>query len=484
MKDSPRDGLSRLVVGGTTYRERSLDEVIDDLGFGWAQRLFTVVGGGLCFLSGSIKQLVGVVALAVAADFNFSDVQRGWLASIVFVGNFSGNLCAGLADTYGRRSLALVGSGTTFLGWVLSTFAGAFWSQLVCRFTLGFGFGFGGPPFFTLLNEICPSTERLYFSAGAGMSTFTLGMAFGLVLVYLQDPDLGSGLDWRELTAYTSAPGLVILAMAVFFLPESPRFYAATGRREEAVKCLEKMREQNGRPDVAVNDWTFVETTRDDLGWSFIWHRSMRCTTVTLCLSTFVLNYTYYGGIYALPQVLPSLELGVSTAMNLLLACLIELFGYGLALMVGTHVSRVNAMVIYLSSIFVLSALFAVMLPQLPVSGTELTREHFAPLACAVLSIYGQRLVIAIGWTVVYLYACEVYPTAVRASGAAFAIAFGRIGSILAPLSFEVAVDFFWWSTTLLCAVNCVAVTTLPLLTKDRPLGDIANEVCPINKVP
>ena len=56
------------------------------------------------------------------------------------------------------------------------------------------------------------------------------------------------------------------------------------------------MREQNGRPDVAVNDWTFVETTRDDLGWSFIWHRSMRCTTVTLCLSTFVLNYTYYGG--------------------------------------------------------------------------------------------------------------------------------------------------------------------------------------------
>ena len=56
-------------------------------------------------------------------------------------------------------------------------------------------------------------------------------------------------------------------------------------------------------------------------------------------------QYRLYAGIYALPQVLPSLELGVSTAMNLLLACLIELFGYGLALMVGTHVSRVNAMV-------------------------------------------------------------------------------------------------------------------------------------------
>ena len=50
-------------------------------------------------------------------------------------------------------------------------------------------------------------------------------------------------------------------------------------------------------------------------------------------------------GIYSLPLVLPTFELGVSAAMNLLLACGIELLGYGLALMVGTHVSRVNAMV-------------------------------------------------------------------------------------------------------------------------------------------
>jgi len=483
-ESSPRAGMSRLVVDGTTYCERSLDEVIDDLGFGWAQRLFTFVGGGMCFLSGSIKQLVGVVALAVAADFQFSTMQRGWLASIVFVGNLLGNLCASGADTYGRRRLALGGSFTTFVGWVLSCWAVAFWSQLLCRFVLGFGFGFGGPPFFTLLNEICPTEHRLYFSAFAGMTTFTVGMAFGLFLVYLQDPDIGSGLDWRELTAYTAAPGLVILAVAAFFLPESPRFYAAKGRREEAVKCLEDMRRQNGRPDVSVHDWTFIETSSEELGWSFIWHRQLRCTTVTLCLSTFVLNYTYYGGIYALPQVLPAFELGVSPAMNLLLACLVEILGYGLALLIGTHISRQTAMVLYLSTIFVLSGLFAVMMPQLPAAGTELTREHFAPLACIVLSIYGQRLIIAIGWTVVYLYACEVYPTAIRASGASFAIAFGRLGSILAPLSFEIAVDFFWWSTTLLCAVNCVAVTSLPVMTKDRALGEIANEVCPINKSP
>jgi len=481
--------MSRLVMsprlGGKTYHERSLDEVIDDLGFGWAQRLFTFVGGGMTFMTGSFKQLVGVMAMALAAEFHFSGVQRGWLASIVFVGNLLGNLAGGpLADRFGRRSISLLGSVTSFLGWTLATMAGAYWSQLACRFTLGLGFGIGGPPFFTLLNEICPTDDRLWFSAIAGMATFTVGMAYGVFVVWLQDPDLGSGLDWRELTAYTAAPGLVVLTLAVFFLPESPRFHAAAGRREEAVKCLEDVRRQNGRPDVSVHDWTFVESSAEDLGWGFIWRRNLRCTTLTLCLSTFTLNYMYYGSIYSLPLVLPTFELGVSAAMNLLLACGIELLGYFLALMVGTHLSRQTAMVVYLGTMFVLSALFALMLLQLPESGTELTREHFVPLACALVSIYGQRLVIAIGWTVVYLYACEVYPTAVRASGAAFAIAFGRLGSILAPLSFEVAQDFFWISSVLLCAVNGVAVTALPVMTKDRALGEIANEVCPINKVP
>ena len=40
----------------------------------------------------------------------------------------------------------------------------------------------------------------------------------------------------------------------------------------------------------------------------------------------------------------------------------------------------------YLGTMFVLSALFALMLLQLPESGTELTREHFVPLACALVT--------------------------------------------------------------------------------------------------
>lgn len=473
--------MGTLVVDGHSYRERSLDQVIDDLGWGWAQRVFALVGGGIGFFSGSSKQLVGIVAVAVALDLQFSDVQRGWLASIVFCGNLVGNLMGSLADTCGRRTMVLLGTGVCLLGWILSTWAATFWAQAVCRGMMGLGFGFAGPPFFTLLNEITPTQDRLFLSSTAGMIGFCLGMLFAILLVHAQDPDMGPDMDWRALTAYTAAPGLLVFCVACFTLFESPRFYAAADRRPEAVATLEYMRRMNSRLDQPVADWTFREAAKEDLGFSFLCHRTLRITTATLCLSTFVLNYSYYGGIYALPQVLPSLEFGgVPPTVHMAIAALVEIAGYIVACGIGNRWTRKHLMAVYLVSMGALTGVFAVVLPHLPRAGDTLRDHHPPLLLTAALSIYGARLAIAIGWTVVYLYAVEVYPTAVRATGTSFAIAFGRLGSILAPLAFEIADDVFWWSLVVVCAANIGAVSMLPIATKDRSLGDIAEEVCPI----
>lgn len=479
-------GMGTLVIDGHAYTERSLDQVIDALGWGWTQRIFGIVGAGIGWFSGSAKMLVGIVAVAVSAEFQFSDMQRGWLASIVFCGNFFGNLLGCLADTYGRRVLVLLGTGLCLFGWIMSTWANNFWAQVACRGLLGLGFGLAGPPFYTLLNEITPTKDRLWLSSTTGMMGFCCGMLFALLLVHIDDPEMGPNLDWRAVTAYTAAPGLLVLCVAVFTMIESPRFYAANDRRGEAVETLEYMRLTNGgRPDQPVADWTFREAHKDDLGISFLWHRSLVVTTLTLCLSTFVLNYSYYGGIYALPQLLPSLEFGGMPATgHLAIASVCELAGYAFSMYIGDRISRKQLMILYLFGLGSLTAVFAAVLPQLPAAGAELESHHPFLLAAAALSIYGSRFVIAIGWLVVYVYAVEVYPTAVRATGISFAVAVGRVGSILAPLSFELAEDVFFWFLVVLCGLNIGAVSLLPIATKDRSLGEIAEEVCPINKVP
>merc|ERR1719343_325569 len=111
--------------------------------------------------------------------------------------------------------------------------------------------------------------------------------------------------------------------MAFCFLDESPAFLAVQGEHSRAKQVLRRMRRLNGsaggdveyRPPPRVEPQTWFEVPQTALrhifGRQYLWR------TLTLLYSYVVVNFVFYGNLYAFPQVLPSASnLAVSPVMS------------------------------------------------------------------------------------------------------------------------------------------------------------------------
>merc|ERR1719491_749521 len=93
------------------------------------------------------------------------------------------------------------------------------------------------------------------------------------------------------------------------------------------------------------------------------------------------------------------------------------------------------------------------------------------------VGFYGVKCSVDIGYVVVYVYLGEVYPTKVRVTGGAVCIAGGRIGSMLAPLAYELLTAWtgtfiaFFVANAVLCLTNIPLIGLLPFETFNASLS-------------
>jgi putative MFS transporter len=327
-----------------------------------------------------------------------------------------------------------------------------------------------------------------------GQLLFSLGEFYSAFLIWWQDPFM-MNLSWRWLVCKGAIPSVVFLLMALCMLTESPSFLVVKGRHEEAKVVLEDFRKANNAMDVnidLVDPSTSVSapqprrpsiTIRDKL--SIVMGRHLIYTTVVACLSLFTLNFLFYGGLYAIPQVLPNLKLHVSPAVNLMVGAFAEMPGYLVGVLIGNHLSRKNCMLLYLLSVLTSTLLFSIAGTQVRDVGLERGLEVLLQVG-----LIGNKVFTAVGFLVVYVYVTEVYPTVARTTGGALCIGVGRLGSIVAPTVFEnvtyLTGDYaaFFNLTAGLCAVNAMLVLFLPYETQGLVLKDHFEEHHPLTRKP
>lgn len=133
----------------------------------------------------------------------------------------------------------------------------------------------------------------------------------------------------------------------------------------------------------------------------------------------FGINFAYYGAFIWLPTLL--VEAGFSLVRSFgytLLITLAQLPGYAAAAVLIERWGRRPTLAVFLVGSAIGAALFAA------------ADGHAAVLATGmVLSFFNLG-----AWGALYAVTPEVYPTALRATGAGAAAGFGRIASIAAPL--------------------------------------------------
>mmetsp|Transcript_94427 Transcript_94427/g.304933 ORF Transcript_94427/g.304933 Transcript_94427/m.304933 type:complete len:473 (-) Transcript_94427:26-1444(-) len=458
---------------------RDLQDVVDDLGFGWAQVQSLVLGGGTYAADGSELLLIGTVTNALSKEWKLHAFQRGIIVSVVFVGTLVGNFLSGMiGDVHGRRLPIILSYLGVFVFSVCSVFAWDVWSLATSRIFVGIGFGVGVPAWNALGGEICPSGSRLVVN-GLSQILFALGEVYSASLVYMQDPHMRH-LEWRVLLLLGALPALVLLLFTCRYLLESPRHFAAKGQLAEAKEVLQEMRRMNGKDDVSVEFQSLYEVKTYSSRWEeglqklrIVFGRHLLYSTLTTCFSTFVLNLVFYGGLYAFPQVLPELELAVTPAFNLLLGALFEIPGFVAGIILGSYMPRKSLMIAYLIVVCASTVIFTLAASRIDQAGSRYIME----MACQ-MGFIGTKVFTSVGFLVVYLYSMEIYPTVARTTGTGLCIASGRTGAVIAPLLFEQMADVFgnqfayFHFVASCCLVNAVLIFFLPYETAGQKLVD------------
>ncbi|CAH9055585.1 unnamed protein product [Cuscuta epithymum] len=473
----------------------TVEEALVTMGFGKFQVL-VLLYAGMGWISEAMEvMLLSFVGPAVRSAWNLSPSHETLLTSMVFVGMLVGAYSWGIvSDNYGRRNGFFVTAMITALAGFTSAFVPNITVLIIIRCLVGFGLG-GGPVLFSWFLEFIPAPSRgtwmVIFSA-----FWTIGTIFEASLAWIVMPRLG----WRWLLALSSIPSALLLLFYTFTI-ESPRFLCANGRQAEALQILEKIARINAArlpPGILVSNKQVVNevTPTEDKhllspkkdqsvkskcvectsGWFsslvMLLSPSMAKSTLLLWVVFFGNAFAYYGLVLLATQLnsgddkcSPSQSKSKnSEAVNyreVFITSFAEIPGLILSALMIDKIGRKHSM----ASLFFACCIF--LLPLIHSQSKGLTTGL----------LFGARTCITATFTIVYIYAPEVYPTTVRTTGFGIASSVARIGGIVCPI---VAVGLIHgchqtlaiWLFEFVIFISGVCVIFFPFETKGRELND------------
>ena len=388
-------------------------ERLDRLAFNARHRRLLVGSGVGWALDAMDVGLISFVMAALAKQWGLSATQLSWIGSIGFVGMAIGASVGGLlADRLGRRNVFAL----TLLVYGIATGAAGLSTGIamliVLRFVVGLGLGAELPVASTLVSEYAPS--RIRGRVVVILEAFwAVGWILAALIGYFVVPASENGWRWALFLGIVPAVYAVVVRAG---LPESVRFLESRGRTAEAEAAVRSFEAASGVAPVP----SPVAQVQSRPSWSALWDRSLRRRSAALWVTWFGVNFSYYGAFIWIPSLLVADGFSLTKSFGFtLVITLAQLPGYAAAALLIERWGRRAT----LASFLLGSAASAVLFGQ---AGSE---AAIIAAGCA-LSFFNLG-----AWGALYAVTPEVYPTALRGSGAGSAAAFGRIASILAPLS-------------------------------------------------
>ncbi len=427
-------------------------------GFHW--RLLITSGLGWMFDAMDVL-LIGFLVAPITKEFALAPAQIGLVASAGFVGMFLGAAISGrLADRYGRRLIFQATLVLFSIGAVLSALAPTFELLLAARIVAGLGLGGELPVVATLVSEFSPRAQRGRMIVLLESFWAYGTLAAGLVALFVL-PQFG----WRGAFVVAALPALYV-AYLRSALPESPRYLAERGRGAEADAIVRRVERAGGGALLTLG--AAVAPARSGrTSISELWKPAYARRTAMLWILWFGITFTYYGIFLYVPSLLAARGLSeVRSNEFFFLSTIAQIPGYFSAAWLVERWGRKPTLVAYLLGTAAAAFLFGN-------SGTGTDAFVYA----ALLSFFNLG-----AWGVVYTISPELYPTAVRATGAGVAASVGRIGGIIGPFLTPVLVPTLGQSGVfamfmVLLVVTALNVWLLAEETKGRSLEEIAGPV-------
>ncbi len=173
-------------------------------------------------------------------NFKIPAGDQSLVTSILSAGTFFGAIAAGdIADFIGRRLTIIMGCIIFSIGCILETVSTTLPVMVVGRLVAGFGVGFVSAIIILYMSEIAPKAVRGAIVSGYQFC-ITIGILLSNCVVYsTQDRDDTGSYRIPIAIQFIWA---IILALGLFFLPESPRYFVKKGKLDQAAKALSSVR--------------------------------------------------------------------------------------------------------------------------------------------------------------------------------------------------------------------------------------------------
>ncbi len=367
--------------------------------------------------------LISFVMAALAKQWDLGSTELSWIASMGFIGMAVGASLGGLlADRVGRRQVFAL----TLLIYGVATGAAALsWSVgalLVFRFLIGLGLGAELPVASTLVSEFAPA--RIRGRVVVALESFwAVGWLLAALIGYFVVPSSDDG--WRWAFAIGAVP-TVYAVVVRFGLPESVRFLESRGRYDEAESVVRRFEDSAGVASPTGPPPQPAGKPREVPGPGALWAAGLKTRTASLWAVWFGVNFAYYGAFIWIPTLLVASGLDLVRSFEYtLIITLAQLPGYAAAAVLVEVWGRRATLSLFLAGSAVSALLFGS-------ADTGATIIAFGMM----LSFFNLG-----AWGALYAVSPEVYPTVLRGTGTGWAAGFGRIASVLAPLSVPWLVD-------------------------------------------
>jgi putative MFS transporter len=448
---------------GAAPRGRQVDEVvarIERLPISpWHVRTRIIIGVATFFDAFDALAIASVLPV-LRPLWHLEPPQIGALFSSGYVGQLVGALLFGLIAERLGRVKAIVWATALFA--VMSLVCALAWdyhSFLVARVVQGIGLGGEVPIAATYISELARAKGR-----GRFVLLYELVFPCGLVAAGLIGLWIVPRFGWQYMFVIGAAPALLALVMQPL-LPESPRWLAERGRKEEAELALARIeqatQQSTGRPLPPPQPVVHTEARAPSLSDLFGPGYLRRTLVVwVIWFVTYFMNYglviwlpTIYTGVFKLPLD-RALQYGLIT----------QAVGFVGAFICAMTIDRVGRRPWFAFALaanaFALAGLFLV--------GADSAQRVLAFVSCGYFFVS----VLSIG---VYVYTPELYPTRMRALAVGTATAWLRLASIIGPwviVGLPLGKAFLTFAVA--AAIGAVITGAFAVETKGRVLEDVS----------
>jgi SP family sugar:H+ symporter-like MFS transporter len=199
--------------------------------------------GGLLF--GYDSGAVNGTQDGLKSAFALSEGGLGFTVGSLLIGCFVGAFLAGrLADTLGRRNVMILTAILFLIGALIQGFSHEQWIFVTARIAGGMAVGAASVLSPAYISEVAPADIRGRMTTIQQIMIIS-GLTAAFVVNYYLAATAGASTNifwggyeaWRWMYWMQAIPATVFL-IALFFIPESPRFLVSKGRHDEASKVL------------------------------------------------------------------------------------------------------------------------------------------------------------------------------------------------------------------------------------------------------